>query len=516
MASIFKKMFTRDLPAGAKIVERNGKKVAQWKSDGRLQSAELTKSGTRIKVRSSTWTAKYRDGDGIVQEVSTGCVDKVAAMAVLNDYVAMAQRVKAKIITSDQAKISAYADTPLPEHITAYVDHLKTRDVHPDRVKTSEKRLKEIATACSWRYVRDLNSDQLYAWLAGEIKRDDRRMSAPVYNSYVQIAVSFGNWLIGKRMYGKRSAMNGEKRLLANPFLGLGKLDERSSRIRKARALTEDELVRLLEAARKRPLEDALMIRKGPKAGTLSAKLTAARRVARIKLGHERALIYKTAILTGLRLNELTTLVVGCLSFGDVPFVRLLASNEKSRKGSTIALRSDLAADLRAWVQGKKLEERVFTVPAGLLRIMDRDLKAAGIPKKDAEGYVVHVHALRHSFGTHLSLAGVAPRVAQAAMRHSNISLTMNVYTDARLLDTASAVESLPNLPLAGSHAPEHAPDHAPTADIPCQSVSSGDIGTTDDHCHQESENPANSRGIAGFIEIGAAGFEPTTSTTPR
>ncbi len=46
------------------------------------------------------------------------------------------------------------------------------------------------------------------------------------------------------------------------------------------------------------------------------------------------------------------------------------------------------------------------------------------------QGRVVHIHALRHSFGTHLTLAGVAPRVAQAAMRHSNISLTMTTYTD--------------------------------------------------------------------------------------
>ncbi len=41
-------------------------------------------------------------------------------------------------------------------------------------------------------------------------------------------------------------------------------------------------------------------------------------------------------------------------------------------------------------------------------------------------------------------MAGVAPRVAQAAMRHSNIALTMETYTDARLLDTAEAIEALP------------------------------------------------------------------------
>ena len=58
------------------------------------------------------------------------------------------------------------------------------------------------------------------------------------------------------------------------------------------------------------------------------------------------------------------------------------------------------------------------------------------------------VHALRHSFGTLLSKCSVAPRTAQAAMRHSTIDLTMNTYTDPRLLDLHQAVASLPNLPL--------------------------------------------------------------------
>ena len=91
---------------------------------------------------------------------------------------------------------------------------------------------------------------------------------------------------------------------------------------------------------------------------------------------------------------------------------------------------------------------RVFDVPTGLVRILDRDLKLAGIPKCDDRGWTIDIHALRHTFGTHLSKAGVAPRTAQAAMRHSTIDLTMNVYTDPRLLDVHGALESLPALSL--------------------------------------------------------------------
>ncbi|MFO8007245.1 MAG: hypothetical protein R6V05_05850 [Candidatus Brocadiia bacterium] len=40
----------------------------------------------------------------------------------------------------------------------------------------------------------------------------------------------------------------------------------------------------------------------------------------------------------------------------------------------------------------------------------------------------------------------MAPRTAQAALRHSSLDLTMNVYTDPTLLDVAGALEALPGL----------------------------------------------------------------------
>ena len=94
---------------------------------------------------------------------------------------------------------------------------------------------------------------------------------------------------------------------------------------------------------------------------------------------------------------------------------------------------------------GAKLLAKAPTIP-----VFDADIQAAGIAKADARGRVVDIHALRHTFGTHLSAAGVHPRTAMAAMRHSRIELTMNLYTDPVLLDVAGAVEALPNF--AGRH----------------------------------------------------------------
>jgi integrase len=103
------------------------------------------------------------------------------------------------------------------------------------------------------------------------------------------------------------------------------------------------------------------------------------------------------------------------------------------------------------------LNERLFR-HAPAIRVFDADLKAAGIAKRDARNRVADIHALRHTFGTHLSAAGVHPRTAMAAMRHSRIELTMNYYTDPVLLDIAGAVEALPSFQMPGSPSPALSP----------------------------------------------------------
>jgi hypothetical protein len=54
-------------------------------------------------------------------------------------------------------------------------------------------------------------------------------------------------------------------RLSSNPFKGVPKADEKADprRRRRRRSMTEAELVRLLDVARRRPLLDALTVRRG-------------------------------------------------------------------------------------------------------------------------------------------------------------------------------------------------------------------------------------------------------------
>lgn len=528
MATLFKKMTTRKMPPGAVVVTRNVKKsgnntetqqIAQWVDrKGKKRSAEVIvgKDGSqRIKTEAATWTAKYRDGEGVICEVATGCRDKQAALSVLNDLTTRAELVKAKVMTADQADIADHALVSLETHISDFLGYQRQKGTHPARIEAYKKRLTESAISCRFRSLNDLSVDRLEKWLA-EQRDGERDMGASVYNGFREAWIAFGNWCIGKRTVGKQTHFNGEKRLIANPFDGMARLNQQADRRRRARALTEAELTSLLDAARTRPLRDAQLIRRGKNEGKQVAKLTPARQAKLERLGLERSLIYKTLVLTGLRANELRTLECRDLSFGDVPFIRLRHANEKNRKGASLPMRSDLAADLRSWTKDRKPSERVFDVPKGIVRILDRDLVLAGIPKKDADGCVVHIHALRHSFGTHLSLAGVAPRVAQAAMRHSNIALTMGTYTDARLLDTAKAVETLPSLPITPMDQSLVAPTVAPTVVKQGRFESFADVqeGILAESTEgSETKKPRETLGLAGFCEERLMRFELTTTT---
>ena len=307
---------------------------------------------------------------------------------MLADLERKAELVRSGVMSAAEANIGGHQATPLTEHVNAYLAHLEAANCCPEHRKERRRQLLHLAKECGFATLADLKRDALEQWIVAQATAG---MGARKRNSYLASALAFGNWC----------CQPGNRRLAVNPFVGTPKANEKADPRRQRRAMDESELARLLDVARQRPLLDALTVRKGKRAGERYAKVRPEVRERLELLGRERALIYKTLVLTGLRKGELASLTVAQLSLdGPVPFASLDAADEKNREGSEIALRDDLAADLRLWLsdkleriqgeargRGEPIPARlppdtsVFDVPDKLSKILNRDLKLAGIPK---------------------------------------------------------------------------------------------------------------------------------------
>ncbi len=462
MGTLKKQQFTKALPGGAELFQRGGKTWARWVRDGKTKMARITKGkdGTpRIRLESSRHIAVFRGGDGCMVERSTGCRDAMAARAMLHGWERDAQHVKAGIMTPGQHAAAKASGLPVAEHVKGYLDHLaaktvRGRRVSPCHIDHVRYQLRRLVADCKIDRLSNVDRSNVEAWIVQ--KEREGKLSARTIGMHVGSLTAFLNWAVLT------------SRLVANPLAGMGKGNVPADTRKNRRAMTEDELIRLLDAAQRRPLDEAMTIRRGPRAGEHAANVTPDERLRLKRVGRERALIYKALVLTGLRKGELTSITIGQTHLdGANPHLVLHARDSKAARNATIALRRDLAADLgehlRARLEslreGRPVPARLpddaplLAISDRLLRAFDKDLRAAGIAKMDERGRTLDVHAMRHTFATHLSMGGVAPRIAQAAMRHSTINLTMTTYTDPVLLDVAGALDALPALPLDGGAA---------------------------------------------------------------
>ena len=368
MGTVFKKTVTRPLPKGAELFTKNGQPFARWKpAKGKTRTAKVTTGAdgsTRILDEAGTYLAKFRDGSGYVCEVSTGCRDEDAARSVLGKLERRAELVKSEVLSKGESAMADHQATSIADHFAAYLNHVQAKGATAGHIADLRRKADRLFAACVIDTLRDINSETLETWLNAERLKG---MAARTRNTYLQAIRGFCTWCV-------RAG-----RLMLNPLARVAKADEKIDRRRQRRAMTEAELLKLLQVARMRPLaeygrevvpvaagetEATGRIRKRSSwtkaALTLNGLQPAVERArSRLadnpdfvekleRLGRERSLIYKTLVLTGLRKGELASLTVGQLELDEpTPFVVLNAADEKNRQGSTIPLRRDLANDLR-------------------------------------------------------------------------------------------------------------------------------------------------------------------------
>lgn len=309
--------------------------------------------------------------------------DAVSAHKVAADVVREAERRASGLAADDPITVR----TPLAEVLEAF-----GRD--------------QLRRGCTERHARETRAAVLrLAALAG----------APSLVAFTPPAISVALERLGARSPRRQNYyrwalhalfrwLQAQGRVVANPVLAVARAREVPTYRR--RALTDDELVRLLAAT-----------------------------------PPTRRLLYWFAASTGLRRGELFALAVGDAALGTDPAVTVTAQKAKSRRERVVPLPEDLAAALRDAWGGLAPADRPFARAVDE-RTWDRDLADAGVARETEEGRVTF-HALRVTYCTRLGRAGVPLQVAMRLMGHSDPKLTAAVYTRLQLHDLRAAAAAL-------------------------------------------------------------------------
>ena len=416
-------------------------------SKGR-QVPKGTPGAKRVREKSKTFRGRYRGADGKPCTVSL-CDDQDASETMLSELVKRARREAA----GDIDPFEDHRKRPLADHLEEFEAALLAKGATAKQATQVAARCRKIIEACQFKRLADLSPSAVATFLRE--RRDDAKhgLSIQTSNHYLAAIKTFANWLVKDR------------RMPTNPLTHLAKLNAKVDIRHERRALTSDELARLIQAAEQ------------------------SKKILRGLDGSTRAMLYRIAVMTGLRASELASLTPASFDLtADTPTVTLEAGYSKRRRTDILPLHSDLVARLRQWFSERERSqddqrailslnrsagakrERLFpgTWTEKAAPMFRKDLEAARrVWQKEAEnnaaeterrsestllcpvddaGRVADFHSLRHTFISNLAASGVHPKVAQQLARHSTITLTMDRYSHLGLIDMTAGLSALPNI----------------------------------------------------------------------
>ena len=353
------------------------------------------------------------DHNGKRQSKCAKTTDKAAAERLAAKYEADAALRREGVIDATLDGIGKESRRSIESHLADYENKLRAANRTGKHIASTLKFIRKVCTFSNFHAAVDLNADRVLAYVA---KLQDDGRSARTQQSHLHAIKAFTKWLTA-----------GHK-LPRDPLANIKLPDPESDRRRERRMLLPDEFKRLLAATKTGPERYGMV-------------------------PDERILLYRTAIQTGLRSNELRSLTRGRLFLdADKPFVTCRAGSTKNRKDARQYIQRNLAEDLRKHIRRKASKAAVFGLPhesnlAWMLRddlaearttwiseaMNDRDEYARReeddfLAGTNHDGEITDFHSLRHSCGAWLSMAGVHPKTVQTVMRHSTITLTMDTY----------------------------------------------------------------------------------------
>ena len=415
MASIFKQITIRPLPADAEIITKNSKKFIRLKREGRAIIRELTDCGTKYRDESKKWYIKFKDRHGAWRRVP-GYSDKAATVQLAAELERNQEQIQSGLTDAhEQGKLCN-----LHEHLTDFQQYLISKNNTAHHVMQTCRKIRRIIDGCGFKCWKDIISSKVSNWLA--LQRNSGSMGIKTSNYYQSSFKGFCTWMVR------------DGRVPSNPVSHLQSLNSNTDIRRKRRVLSDSEFVALVESAMN-----------GPPVQCID--------------GPDRAMLYILAAWTGYRKGELASLTLQSFDLTSTPAtVVCKAGYSKRRRNDVIPLHEVVVIRFKEWLASKgklKLDEPLFPLRSkgGSLRqtskMMQADLERANIPYCDENGLYADFHASRHTFISNLARAGVSPKLAQSIARHSDVNLTLGVYSHVHVDEQATAINTLSAPPTA-------------------------------------------------------------------
>lgn len=392
-------------------------------------------TGKKVKKEFANWWGRYVDADGIERRVPLSA-NKSVAQRKLKELVEQVRLEEVGLVSPAEKE----AKRPILEHVDDFEKHHAASENTEQYAYEIIRKVKVIVEFCGWRRATQMRESDVESFLYDLRKVQGR--SIQTSNNYLRAIKSFARWMVRN------------KRMLANPLEGLSMLNARTDRRHDRRPLSDEEFALLLRAAETGPPSSGL-------------------------LGRDRAMLYLLAGWTGFRRGELGSLTLRSFNFDSNPAtVTVAASYSKHRRKDVQILHPSLVDRFLEWIEMRKpktddeilfpISKKTCGVDRDTAQMIQFDLASArrfwidaiDDPKekrlaeesdflkyKNREGLFADFHGLRHTFISNLGRAGVAPKTAQILARHSDLSLTMNIYTHVNQEDQIDAINSLPDLP---------------------------------------------------------------------
>ena len=356
---------------------------------------------------------QWTDHNGKRRSKCTQTTDKATAERIASKHETDAALRRDGVIDQTLDAIGKESQRTIEAHLTDYESKMRAANRTGEHVGRTIGFVRTISEWAGFSIATDISADGVNRY-AGKL-RDDGRSSRTI-QAHLTAIKGFTKWL------------SENHKLPRDPLASVKKPNPKADRRRERRMLLPDEWQRVKDATKSGPERFGVP-------------------------GGERALLYETAIQTGLRSNELRTLTRGRLYFDAIPpYVTAKAGNTKNGKDARQFIQPELAADLRAHIATKAPKAPVFSLPheTNMAAMLRADLAEARkqwlkeaiddpqeyarregsdfLTDENHEGELIDFHALRHTCGAWFAMTGAHPKVVQQVMRHSTITLTMDTY----------------------------------------------------------------------------------------